>query len=269
MPSSTVDICILIPCYNNIQGLVQTLNSISYDKGKFRVLVVDDGSPEKLSSRLPASFPSMMPVDIIRLPENQGITRALNAGLEYISATISTRYIARLDCGDICHSQRFYLQVQYLDAHPAISLLGTWCYFKNRLSGEGYSYTTPLQHDSIRKSMHFRNVFIHPTVMWRVERLNGCRYPEIYPYAEDYGLFYNMISSTESAILDQFLVTCEINPRGISLQNRKAQLKSRIKVITSYGTNTLLVTLGAIKLYILLTIPYPFIQMLKMRLYKT
>ena len=255
------DFCLLIPYYNNLPGLISSLKSIVYDSLAYALLIVDDGSNDPLLKEdiLPY-LPQPLSITILRLGENQGITRALNTGLRWLEEKQCCRYIARLDCGDLCTPDRFQRQVQFLDANPKISLLGSWCIFKNFRTGDSYRYITPTAYKDILKEMHFRNVFIHPTVMWRscITREIGV-YPEDFPHAEDYGFFYEIISRDEAAVLPAELVICEINPQGISLHYRNEQLKSRIKVIRQYGNNRLLRLIGVFKLWILLVIPYKMI----------
>ena len=116
--------------------------------------------------------------------------------------------------------------------------------------------------------MNFRNAFIHPTVMWRADKNSRFQYPDKYPHAEDYGLFYEMISTKRSAIIDEFLITCEITHHGISLKNRSLQLQSRLKVISDYHKNKFFYWLGALKLKFLMTMPYQFIFFTKKIIYK-
>ncbi|MBS1603558.1 MAG: glycosyltransferase [Bacteroidetes bacterium] len=259
------DFCLLIPYYNNLPGLISSLKSIDYDSLAYVLLIIDDGSKEPLLREdiLPY-LPLPLSITILRLGENQGITVALNTGLRWLKEQQCCRYIARLDCGDLCAPQRFVRQVQFLDAHPGVALLGTWCIFKNFGTGESYRYMTPTEYKSILKEMHFRNVFIHPTVMWRTDTIRKIGvYPENFPHAEDYGFFYEIISTAEAAVLPEALVICEINPQGISLHYRNEQLKSRIKVVRQYGNNWLLRLIGVLKLSILLVIPYKMILEVK------
>lgn len=263
------DICVLIPCHNNIKGLIDSINSIEYDHRQMMILVVDDGSAAAITRTVLYQFiPASVNIQLVRLRQNQGITKALNAGLEFLYANYAVRFIARLDCGDLCNPGRFYKQIAFLENNPATDLVGSWCYFKNMQTGLGYKYMTPTAHKPIKRSMYFRNVFVHPTVMWRADALQDFRYPEKYPHAEDYGLFYDMVSKRKAAILDEFLVTCEINKNGISYVHRPEQLKSRLKVIRDYGKNKLLLAAGAVKLALLMTLPYQLIAGLKTRLYK-
>lgn len=264
-----IELCLLIPCYNNFDGLISSLKSIHYDIKKYLIIIIDDGSRNAIThTDIVEALISPLNVQIIRLEKNMGITKALNKGLEFIYLNYSTKYIARLDCGDICTIDRFYTQTKFLENNSDIHLVGSWCYFKNSQSGIAYKYITPTLDKYIKRSMNFRNVFIHPTVMWRVSAFNKLMYPEKYPYAEDYGLFYDMITKVKSAIINQFLVTCELNDGGISVSKRSVQLKSRLKVITDYGTNNFLYFFGVIKLFVLMVFPYQIVLLIKKKIYK-
>lgn len=261
---TNIELCILIPCYNNFSGLVNAINSIKYYNNKYLIIVVDDGSYDPINlKKLSFEIPEIVNLKIIRLKINAGITSALNTGLNYIYNNLNVNYIARLDCGDICSFDRFYRQVEFLNKYQEIDLIGSWCYFKDDRSGQGYKFKTPTKHSDIERSMNFRNVFIHPTVMWRFKGVGKLLYPESFPYAEDYGLFYYMINSIKSAIINDYLVTCQINTEGISIKNRSLQLKSRMKVIFKYKKNKLFYFLGWLKLKMLMFIPYQAILSVK------
>ena len=264
-----IDFYLLIPFFNNLPGLLHSLQSVQYDADKFVVVIVDDGSKQPITREvLNQHIASEIKTEIIRLPQNQGITIALNTGLQWILQQKNAQFIARLDCADTCSADRFYKQVAFLKQHSNINLVGSWCIFKDYSSNVAYKYITPTRHNNIIRGMHFRNIFIHPTVMWRCEALRGGDfYPENYPDAEDYGFFYQLIMKGECAIIPEYLVTCEINHKGISISSRKKQLKSRIKVVREYGKNRVLRYLGVLKLRLLLIIPYNIIFSLKKALY--
>ena len=264
-----INICILIPCYKNTAGVIQSINSIVYPAGLCRILVVDDGSPVPITrDALFEHVNTEHLIEVLRLNKNGGISNALNKGLEFIYNNYDIGFVARLDCGDICSPRRFIRQVDFMKSNPDIDLLGSWCYFRNSDTGIAYEYITPTRHELIERSMYFRNVFIHPSVMWRVSSMKAFRYPERYPHAEDYGLFYDIISKKKTAIIGEFLVTCEINRKGISFTNRFGQLKSRLRVIWDYGNNKLWVAAGICKLLVLMAVPYQLVYHIKKQVYK-
>ena len=266
---NNVELCILIPCYNNFTGLVTSINSIKYDLDKFIILIVDDGSSNPIVLKdLAKLVPKNFNLRLRKLDNNLGITKALNKGLDYLYDNCKVKYIARLDCDDVCDSNRFYRQIDFLDNNSSIALVGSWCYFKDKNNNHGFTYKTPVKDADIRKSMYFRNVFIHPTVIWRLSELGKIKYPEQFPFAEDYALFYLMISKIKCAIIDEFLVTCQINSAGISIKNRQLQLESRLRVISFYSKNRYLLFLGSLKLKMLMFIPYHLVLIIKKMIFR-
>ena len=112
--------------------------------------------------------------------------------------------------------------------------------------------------------MHFRNVFIHPTVIFETGLSKKVGYyPTNFAHAEDYAFFYHLIEITGSHILDELLVICEINDKGISLKNRQAQLASRGRIIMQYGTNPFLKIIGALRVYALRLLPKRLVLLMR------
>lgn len=261
-----LDFFILIPCYNDLPGLCRSLRSVNYDSARYGVLIVDDGSsiPVGLDRLQQHGISLPRQSYVIRLYKNRGITAALNAGLQWLKERQDYRFVARLDCGDICSEDRFVRQVDYLNAHAEIDLLGSWARFENFSTGFSYPYRTPQELDKIVKGMHFRNLFIHPTVMWRATVHDKVpAYPADLPHAEDYGFFCEILKHGPAAILPEELVTCAIDPQGLSLRHRRQQLKSRIKTVQRYQNSKLLGLLGALKVSLMLLIPYRIVLLLK------
>lgn len=260
-----IDFCLLIPCYNNYEGLITSLKTVNYQPGDFLIIVVDDGSEFAFSADLIKS--AVNPdynIIVLREVYNKGITGALNRGIKWVEENTDAKYIARLDCGDLCSPDRFQKQVGFMEGHPEIGLLGSWCVFENKITGFRYNYITPITHEQIKKAIYFRNVFIHPTVIFETKLLKKIGY---YPYqflhAEDYAFFWLWTQFSRTAILDEFLVTCEINNQGISLKNRQKQLKNRIKVIATFGKNPFLKVIGILRILALRLLPKRLVLHLK------
>jgi glycosyltransferase involved in cell wall biosynthesis len=256
-----LDFCLLIPCYNNREGLLYSLSSVKYPPNRFLVLVVDDGSAEPIREK---EISNQLPVKVLRLEKNQGITRALNAGLRWIRDNLSVKYIARLDCDDTCDPERFNIQVRYMDAHPEVVLAGSWCLFADRNSGGSYVYKTPTEDSAIRRAMYNRNVFIHPTAIFRKDAvIRVGLYPENFELAEDYALFWKLMGDGLTFVDRRLLVTSRIDKTGISFRNRGKQLIARQKVVNYYGNNPFLKTISIIRLGILFLVPKRLLLPLK------
>jgi glycosyltransferase involved in cell wall biosynthesis len=252
-----IDFCLLIPCYNNFNGLIVSLKSVVYTNDNFLILIIDDGSKETVTvERINKAMDAKRPVVVLKNEKNLGITATLNKGLSWIEENTDARYIARLDCGDICTPERFVMQVQYMNENRETGLVGSWCRIIDEETSFYYSYKAPLGHQAIKKAMYFRNVFMHATVMFRTSLLKQAGYyPTNFEYAEDYAFFWELINCSESAILDKFLVTCELNKRGLSYSNKSKQLIARWKVIRTFGSNLVLKISAYIRLIVLFILP--------------
>jgi glycosyltransferase involved in cell wall biosynthesis len=262
---TNIDFCLLIPCYNNFTGLIDSLKSVVYPTDKFLVVIIDDGSKDAVTEeKINQALNNKKPLILLKNDRNLGITATLNKGLAWIGENVDTEFIARLDCGDICAPERFPLQVQYMNDHKEIGLTGSWCLFEDRKTLEKYSYKTPVRHQVIVKTMHFRNVFIHPTVMFRRSLLSQIGYyPDGFDLAEDYAFFWKMINVSQSFVFDRFLVVCEINKSGLSYKNKGKQLLARWRVVKTFGSNLALKITACIRLIILFLLPKGLILQLK------
>jgi glycosyltransferase involved in cell wall biosynthesis len=251
------DFILIIPYYNNKEGLLRSLSSVRYPQHLHEVIIVDDGSAEVLEAvDLQKSVAELEHIHIIRIPENKGVAVALNRALASLKGRIDFKYIARLDCGDVCVDERFERQVEYLDTHPETGLLGTRVLFRSFETGKEYLYQNSVMESDIRKEMHFKCSFIHPSVMFRRTVFEAIGlYPENYMHCEDYAYFFRIMKEYQSCNLPEVLLLSEISKNGVSAANRRRQLASRMRVVLKFGTEPLLKVAGIFKLVVLFVVP--------------
>ncbi len=92
-------VCYLLPVHNDQAGVDVSLRSISAEHAAADIVVVDDGSCKPIAIRREFQSEERRKIAVLRLPQNHGITHALNVGLEYILAR-NYSYVARLDATD-------------------------------------------------------------------------------------------------------------------------------------------------------------------------
>lgn len=71
----------LIPCYNERERIARVLNIIVSTKYIQQVICVDDGSTDGTAEYIERNWPT---VEVIRLLHNQGKTKAIKQGLQYV-----------------------------------------------------------------------------------------------------------------------------------------------------------------------------------------
>lgn len=266
-PQDSPAIAVLIPHFNNLEGLKKTLSSLSYD-GKMHVVIVDDGSSLKPSpENLQFIGTENCLLHLVYLEKNLGIEKALNKGIEFIANKLEVKYIARIDSGDLQLSNRLEKQVAFLEENQKVGILGTAAKFVSNDGLEHFKIRYPGKNTQIKKQMGLRCSILHPTVMFRASILGKSSfYPSKYPYADDYAFFYSLLGRTKAANLKEILTQVEYCESSASIKNRKHQLKSRIRIIYDNFHSSPFSTFGILYTAIMLILPNHLIVSLKSRI---
>lgn len=255
------NVAVLIPCYNNLNGLNKSLDSLSQAEGEFDIIIVDDGSTPPINIKKEITQCGKEVV-IIHLKMNQGIAVALNHGLEYIKRN-GYKYIARLDCGDTIKKDRFIKQIDVLKNNPNYGLVGSWVIFKDEVNKKIFQLELPVLSSQIKKYFHRRCVLIHPAVMFRCNIFESMEmYNENYYPAEDYELFFRIIIKYDVYNFPEHLTVCEINSEGISTGKRKKQMIMKLKIQIKYFIFSSEAFLGILLTLAAIVLPYNFIKYL-------
>jgi glycosyltransferase involved in cell wall biosynthesis len=254
--------CILIPHYNSPDGLMKAISSVDRNE-KVDIVVVDDGSAISFSENdILSAFNARGNIYFIYLEQNKGITAALNSGLSYIIER-GYKYVARLDCSDICVPGRFKMQTDFLEQNQDYGIVGSNCIAINPEGVQLYKIKFPMDDFVIRKRMFINAMFIHPAITLRASALRSIGFYNEVPAAEDYDLFFRILSNWKGHNLQEFLMYIQIDNNGISANRRKAQIISRIKLIKKYYKPGLYSTYGFFRNGILLIIPRSLLGFVK------
>ncbi|MBN8971416.1 MAG: glycosyltransferase [Rhizobiales bacterium] len=217
----------LMPAYNPTrEDLARTVNSLLAQTADADIVIIDDGSRAPVSEIL-APHAGII---LLRLDRNQGITAALNHGLEYIVKN-GYEFVARMDCGDICAQNRIAKQEAYMDAHPSTDLLGAFADIVDEHGNHLFFEGTSGGRAAIGRKLRDNAAFKHPTFFFRtssIQKLGG--YSTDYPHAEDYEFMLRVYKEGNIDCLDDVLVIYEKNSGSISSKNRSAQLRSRLRI---------------------------------------
>lgn len=156
------------------------------------VIIVKDGplgdELEKLINGFTQAHPGLF--KILSLPTNMELGIALAKGLKLCKNEL----IARMDSDDICYSNRFEKQIDYMMANPHVSVVGSSIREFNCIPGDLTKVRSlPEGIDRLRKFAVLRNPLHHPTVVFRKSHvLNSGGYKHM-PLFEDYYLWVRML----------------------------------------------------------------------------
>ena len=210
-------VSVVMSVYNGERFLKESIESLLNQTYKnIEIILINDGSTDR-SREIVSSFQDKRIIFIDR-NYNLGLTKSLNEGLKHVRGD----YIARLDVGDIALPSRIAEQVQFLEQHPEVGILGTGIelFYNNHLIK---TYLYPSEDDAIRdKLLHFVNPLPHSTLMMRrtiLEQLNG--YCERFVRSQDYDLLLRALDMTRLASLPKVLVRWRFAPSSLSYESSK------------------------------------------------
>lgn len=129
----------------------------------FEFLICDDGSQNETYQWLEKLAAKDERIVLLRNRRNMSLAYSLNRCIEHANGL----YIARQDADDYSEPTRFAKQIDYLNNHPSVSLVGSNC---NLYRGNGEIYDTrkmPLC--PTRLSFLYNSPYIHGTLMLRRE----------------------------------------------------------------------------------------------------
>ena len=158
MPKVTV----LMPVYNGEQYLREAIDSILWQTFQdFEFLIIDDGSSDN-SMDIINSYQDTR-IILVKNESNLGLVLTLNKGLSLAKG----EYIARMDADDVSFCDRLEKQVDFLESHSDVCLLGTNAQIIN---SEGHLQglcKVVSGNELIKWQMCFTCPFIHPSVIFR------------------------------------------------------------------------------------------------------
>lgn len=176
MIDSNVLVTIAIPVYNALPYLRDTIQSvINQTYTDWILYLINDGSTDGSLAVMKEYALRDNRVFIVDDGKNQGLIYRLNQS----TSMCKTKYYTRMDADDIMAISRIKDQVEYLEAHPEIDVLGASIMTidnKNHIVGSGLSEGIV-------------NGFIHPTVMGRTEWFKSNPYANWALRAEDFELW--------------------------------------------------------------------------------
>jgi glycosyltransferase involved in cell wall biosynthesis len=120
MKETTPLVSVLMPVYNGMPYLPLAVESILNQSFRdFEFIIVDDCSNDDSLKYLRTITDERMV--LVPLPENKGVTGALQEGMNRVRG----KYVARLDADDVAKPHRLQAQVNFLESHSDVGLLGS------------------------------------------------------------------------------------------------------------------------------------------------
>lgn len=212
-------ISVVMPAFNAQAHLAEAMQSVlgqTYEH--FELILVDDGSSDETLG-IARSFNDPR-IRIVENEKNLGLVNTLNKALGLCNGY----YIARMDSDDICIPERFALQVDFLERHPDVGVVGGAIRFFDNIPTP-YTFQFPTSHDDIRVALMFYCPLAHPALMFRrsVYDQGHLVYSSEFPHAEDYWLWSRLTREVRSANLPDLLLHYRLHKKQVSTSESNHQ----------------------------------------------
>ena len=155
------------------------------------IILVEDGPLTSELEQIVSDYSSRYPIlEVVPLPQNQGLGKALNEGIKYCSYEL----VARMDTDDIAKPDRFQKQVEVFEMHPEIDVCGAWIdEFEGDIDKIISTRKLPEWHNDIATYAKKRNPINHPVVMFKKSAVVKAGSYQHFPLFEDYYLWVRML----------------------------------------------------------------------------
>src|SRR3954454_23114262 len=120
MSSAAPTVCVLMAVHDGERYLREAIESVlAQTRSDFEFLIVDDGSGDATPEIL-TEYASGDERIVVQSVPHGGRSGALNFGCGRARADL----VARIDADDLALPKRLELQLEFLEAHPDVALLG-------------------------------------------------------------------------------------------------------------------------------------------------
>lgn len=216
-------ISVAMSVYNGERFLREAIDSVlAQTFADFEFLILDDGSGDatpEILREYAARDSRIHPI----IRENRGLIASLNQLVDEARAPI----VARMDADDICHPERFSMQLAFLDAHPDYGVVGSWSEDIDEqgrtleMKGSGH----PLDHQAFLQAIGTGGQLIcHPAAMFRREIvLSVGGYHAAFRHCEDFDLWLRLASVTKLGNLPERLIRYRHSPGQVSSRHATEQ----------------------------------------------
>lgn len=222
-------VSIAMPIYNCEQTLGTAVRSIlrqSYQH--WELLLLDDGSTDQ-TMEIALSF-SDPRIRFLADGKHRGLVSRLNQAIDLSNGT----YVARMDGDDVSYPERLALQVEYLEQHPDVDLLGGGILVFGQDGQVLGTHELSITHKGICRRPWGGFQFAHPTWMGRTRWFRKHPYRAEAVRCEDQDLLFRTYRSSRFAALPEIVLGYREQELSITkiLTGRRSFVRSVLRETT-------------------------------------
>ncbi len=216
-------VSVIMSTYNDSEYIRNSIESILNQTYKdFEFIIIDDASTDDTVAIIKGYDDKR--IKLIVNEQNQGLTKNLNKALKIVTG----QYVARMDGDDISYLNRLEKQVEYMDRHSDVYLLGTAI---RNIGASDLYWKLPDDSEELKIRMLLHPVFAHPSFMFRKELIDeGIMYDETFRTAQDYNFAARVAKKHKIGRLQEVLLCYRVHEKQISNTSNKNQTDNAARV---------------------------------------
>ena len=230
-------VSVILPIYNSEEYLKDSIGSILNQTYKnIELLLLISARTNRESLDVINSFTDARIRRIYRTPE-ETLPIALNRGIRESKG----KYIARMDADDISMSNRLEEQVNFMERHQDVGVVGSWV--KTIGTGKSFINKALTNPEDIRVNLLFYTSMVHPSTMFRrslLEKFN-LEYDGTFDEVEDYDMWVRCSVCFPITNINKVLLLYRIHKNSKFQTHRKevrdVTYKIRLKLLQKLGLN--------------------------------
>ncbi len=228
----------ILPVKNGMPFLPETLRSLTEQtENRTFVIAWDNGSTDGTIKTLREWIPSQLPGQVVADRPSQFLSQSLRDAVELAQ----TPYCARIDADDICHPERLAIQIEWLEKHPEVALIGSQVEFIDE-NGKRISETNDLAESfsDIIDDFLFRCPICHPTWLFRRDEIiaaGNYRNLGFHKFQDNELLMRLVVNGHRIQNLPEPLIRYRVHRNSITQQTRNSSeaQSNRNKLMVQYA----------------------------------
>ena len=234
MSEETVKVSVVMPVYNAEEYVEECITSVlDQSLQNFEFVIVDDCSSDGTWSIIQEYEENDTRIKAFRNEENLGVVKTRNRAFSKVCG--SSEYVAIMDSDDVCLSERLEKQVLFLERHEDHGVVGGNTVIINE-EGERIGHREyPRTNEEVQRELIFRSPFAQPAVMLRRSILRRVgEYNEEYERAQDYELWFRVLSISKGANLQEDVLKYRVSESQGKSTALKETLRNTLKIQRRY-----------------------------------
>ncbi|MBI5759479.1 MAG: glycosyltransferase family 2 protein [Planctomycetales bacterium] len=181
-------VTVLMSVFNRSSRVAAAIDSLlAQTYTDWDLMVVDDCSTDESPQTLAAYAARDPRITVLTNTKNEGQSASLNRAWQAARGPL----MARMDDDDVSLPERFARQVEFLQGHPEVDVLGTAAEYVDQSGRSLGIVRRPESHADLAREIYHNVPVLHPTVMMRREVLDelGGYHPGL-RRAQDHDLWF-------------------------------------------------------------------------------